>query len=267
MFRFKMWSSSFAYRAALLVVLLVPTVFALKAGDWKTCSQAGFCRRGRALSARAKEHQSWKSPYTVDAASIALASNQASFTAAVTSSIYPKIKFGLEVRIHKDGVVRVGMDEVDGLRKRYNEAASWALVEEPEISQDIQWTVGKNDVRAVYGPKKDIEVVVSFDPLKVVLLRNGKENVVLNGRGLLHLEHFRTKGVSEEIKPEDVPEEGLDVEDGVQQVIKVNPAAWFEGDSEDAWWEETFSSWTDSKPKGIFILHHFQQWLTIESRT
>jgi hypothetical protein len=144
------------------------------------------------------------------------------------------------------------MDEVDGLRKRYNEAASWALIAEPEISQNIHWTVGKKDVRAVYGPKKDIEVVVSFEPLKVVLLRKGKEQVVLNGQGLLHLEHFRTKGGSEEIMPEDVPEEGLDVEDEAQKVVKMNPAAWFEGDSEDDWWEETFSSWTDSKPKGIY---------------
>ena len=143
------------------------------------------------------------------------------------------------------------MDEVDGLRKRYNEAASWALIEEPEISQDIQWMVGKKDVRALYGPKKDIEVVVSFEPLKVVLLRKSKEQVVLNGRGLLHLEHFRKKGGSEEIKPEDIPEEGLDVEDEVQKVMKVGPTAWFEGDSEDAWWEESFSSWTDTKPKGI----------------
>ena len=155
------------------------------------------------------------------------------------------------------------MDEVDGLRKRYDEAASWALVGEPEISRDIQWTVRKSDVRAVYGTKKAIEVVVSFEPLKVALLRKGKEQVVLNGQGLLHLEHFRTKDNSENVKSDDVLQEGLDIEDGTQKVMKVKSAAWFEGDSEDAWWEETFSSWTDSKPKGSIhtdfhptIAHH-----------
>ena len=86
---------------------------------------------------------------------ITLASDQASFTAAVNSSIYPTVKFGLDVRIHKDGVSRVRMDEVGGLRTRYNEAASWALVSKPEISQDIQWTIGKKDVQAAYGPKEE----------------------------------------------------------------------------------------------------------------
>lgn len=149
--------------------------------------------------------------------------------------------------MHKDGVVRVRMDEVEGLRKRYDEAASWALIAEPEISQEIQWKVGKHDVRAIYGAKKDIEVVVSFEPLKVVLLRKGKEQVVLNGKGLLHMEHFRTKSVSEEPKPVDVPEAGE-----AQKVIEVNTATWFEGESEDGWWDETFLQWTDSKPKGEY---------------
>ena len=155
--------------------------------------------------------------------------------------------------MHKDGVLRVRMDEVEGLRQRYDGAADWALHAEPEISQDIQWTISNKDARAVYGEKNDIEVVVSFEPLKIVLFRNRKEQVVLNGQGLLHLEHFRTKGVTEELKPEDVPEEGLDIEDGAQQVLKPKTTTWFEGETEDAYWEETFSSWTDSKPKGICI--------------
>lgn len=152
--------------------------------------------------------------------------------------------------MHKDGVVRVRMDEVDGLRKRYDEAASWALIAEPEISREIQWTVGKRDVRAVYGPKKDIEVVVSFEPLKVVLLRKGKEQVVLNGKGLLHMEHFRAKGSSGEEKPKDTPGEGSDTGGEAQKVLEVRTAAWFEGDTEDGWWDETFLQWTDTKPKG-----------------
>jgi alpha 1,3-glucosidase len=179
-----------------------------------------------------------------------VASNKASFTATVLSSIYPSIKFGLEVQVHKDGVVRVRMDEVEGLRKRYDEAASWALIAEPEISQEIKWTVGKHDVRALYGTKKDIEVVVSFQPLKVVLLRKGKEQVVLNGKGLLHMEHFRTKGSSEEAKSVDAPEEGSSTNVEAQKVLEVRTAAWFEGESEDGWWDETFLQWTDTKPKG-----------------
>ncbi len=112
----------------------------------------------------------------------------------VKSSIYPEVKFKLDLQVLQDGVVRVRMDEVDGLRQRYNEASSWALISEPSVSKQVQWTVAKSDVRAVYGTKKDISVVVEFNPLKITLLRGGKEEIVLNGDGLLHMEHFRNKG-------------------------------------------------------------------------
>jgi alpha 1,3-glucosidase len=232
-----------------LAILLVNQSLAFKAHDFKTCSQSGFCRRGRALSARAKEAKSaWVSPYSVDHSSVVISRNQAVFTAAVKSSLYPNINFGLEVRIHEDGVARVRMDEVGGLRKRYDEAASWSLIAEPSISQNIKWVKGKKDIRAIYGEKKDIEVVVAYYPLRVSLLRNGREEVVLNGQGLLHMEHFRTKEASAE-QSETV--EGDNAADEAQNVIKAEkPNAWFEGNTEDALWEETFSTWTDSKPKG-----------------
>lgn len=232
---------------SVLFLFLLPATFALKTQDWKTCSQSAFCRRGRALSARAREASSWKSPYSVDPATVVIAPDRAAFTASVKSSLYPDIKFQLDLKVHEDGVVRVRMDEVDGLRKRYDEAASWALIAEPDVSKAIKWVVGKNEVRATYGMKQDISVTVKFDPLKVALLRNGQEEVVLNGGGLLHMEHFRTN--SPPAREEVDPEEGSDGDEPVQQVMEVNPRAWFEGE-EDGWWEETFLSWTDSKPKG-----------------
>ena len=238
-----------------LALLLVNESSAFKAHDFKTCSQSGFCRRGRALSVRAKEAKSsWVSPYSVDPSSVNISPNHAVFTAAVRSSLYPDIKFGLEVHIQDDGVARVRMDEVGGLRKRYDEAAAWALISEPVVSKDIKWTTGKKDTKAVYGDKKNIEVVVTHQPLRISLLRNGKEQVVINGQGLLHMEHFRNKveSATSTEKPAPEPEEGTEGGGESQKVFKVdNPRAWFEGDTEDALFEETFSSWTDSKPKGL----------------
>jgi alpha 1,3-glucosidase len=97
---------------AALLFYLIPSISAVKSQDFKTCSQSGFCRRGRALSARAKASASWKSPYSVDAASVSISSGQASFTADVKSSIYTDIKFGLEVRIHAR--VRIAIEEWEG---------------------------------------------------------------------------------------------------------------------------------------------------------
>jgi mannosyl-oligosaccharide alpha-1,3-glucosidase len=231
---------TFSSVSFLLLFTLFSQSLAVKHNDFKTCSQSGFCRRGRALAERPNMTPKWKSPYSIDASSVSVSSGQASFTAGIKSSLYPDIKFGLDVRVQEDGVVRVRMDEIDGLRKRYDEAAGWALIAEPAISHDISWTVGKKDVRATYGLKKDIEVVVEFQPLRVVLKRGGKEQVVVNGRGLLHMEHFRTKSDAKEVA------EGSES----QEPIQVNSRAWFEGDSDHGWWEESFGSHKDSKPKG-----------------
>jgi alpha 1,3-glucosidase len=245
---------------ALVVWISCTAVSAVKSGDFKTCSQAAFCRRGRALAERARKSESWKSPYTVDPTSVhvVVSASNASLVAAVKSSIYPEINFGLELRFYKDGVVRVRMDEVGGLRKRYDEAASWALVSEPAIDREPRWTVGKHDARVVYGPKKENEVAVTFNPLSITQLRNGKPQVVLNGQGLLHMEHFREKKITESEQPttDDAVPEGVEVVDAPQVVMKVNPASWFEGETEDGWWEESFLTWTDSKPKGWSLMPH-----------
>ncbi|KAF5365000.1 hypothetical protein D9757_011430 [Collybiopsis confluens] len=237
---------SVALFGVLSTFIWLPDAIAVKSHDFKTCSQSGFCRRGRALAARAEETTSWNSPYSIDPSSLIFSPDEALVSAAVKSSLYPDIKFSLELRIHEDGVVRVLMDEIDGLKQRYNEAADWALVSDPRLSKTINWTTGKKDLRAVYGDKKDIELVVQYDPLRVTLLRNKKEQIVLNGRGLLHMEHFRTE-TAKETSEEVASEEGGEG----QEVLQVeNVRAWFEGDTEDAYWSESFSSWTDSKPKG-----------------
>lgn len=47
--------------------------------------------------------------------------HQQAFTTSVHSSIYPNVKFVLDVNIHEEGIVRVQMDKEDGVGKRYNE--------------------------------------------------------------------------------------------------------------------------------------------------
>jgi alpha 1,3-glucosidase len=92
------------------------------------------------------------------------------------------------------------------------------------------------------------KLLLLISPLRLSLLRSGKEQIVLNGQGLLHMEHFRQK-VEQNSTEENPPVEG-DAEAGQAPLKVENPRAWFEGDTEDDYWEETFSSWTDSKPKG-----------------
>jgi len=161
----------------------------------------------------------------------------------VRSSLYPDIKFELDVRVHEDGVVRVRMDEKEGLRNRYDEAASWALLGEPVLSSSSKWSLGR-EAKVVYGENGQVEVTVEFEPLVVRMKRNGKDQVVLNGQGLLHMEHSRDKVKGMIGKVEDI----FVVKSGVKEDLPLSQRSWFEGDTEDGFWEEM--PWTDTKPKG-----------------
>jgi alpha 1,3-glucosidase len=235
----------------LSLVLLAAEALAVKKHDFKTCSQANFCKRGRELAARAQEASStWVSPYSVDTSSITISPSKSSFTAKVLSSIYPEITFELDVRAHEDGTFRIRMDEVDGLRKRYDETAKWALIREPTLSESISWKQTKKEIKAS-DARNGVELRVQYEPLRVSLHRGGKEEIVLNGRGLLHMEHFRLKdspAATPEVPPPAANEEGQVV---LENQTPVKPNAWFEGE-QDPIWDETFGSATDTKPKGVY---------------
>jgi len=230
------------------LLLLSAEAFAVKRHDFKTCDQSGFCKRGRALAKRAELSSTWKSPYSIDPSSVAISAQKSTFTASVLSSLYPEIKFELDVRAHADGTFRIRMDEVDGLRKRYDETSKWALVREPTLSQNITWKQTKKDMKAV-NAKTGVELRVHFEPLRIVLLRNGKEEVVMNGKGLLHMEHFRLKHQPADVE-RTVRAEGQS-EGGDQVVMEshANPREWFEGEEAPVW-EESFGGNTDTKPRG-----------------
>lgn len=232
-----------------LVLLLAAEALAVKRGDFKTCDQSGFCKRGRALASRAKEAAStWKSPYSIDPSSVAISAQKSSFTASVASSIYPEIKFELDVRAHEDGTFRIRMDEVDGLRKRYDETANWVLIKQPTLSEGIAWKQTKKDIKAL-NSQSGVELKIHFSPLRISMSRNGKEEIVINGNGLLHMEHFRLKDIPAPQQP--VEPQG----NGEGQVVLEPPVkgnAWFEGD-QDPVWEETWGGSLDTKPKGTYL--------------
>lgn len=230
----------------LVLAALAHPLLAAKDHDFKKCHQSGFCKRGRALSERAvATGTQWHSPYSVDSSSVGFSAEKSSLRAPVKSELYPGIKFELQVDILEDGVARVRLDEKDGLRQRYNEAASWALVTEPKLKPSgVSWSsFGSSGTKALFD---GVELRISYSPLQITLLRDGREEVVLNGRGLLHMEHHREKNL---LPPQ---------EEGDQAVIedadpKVNANAWFEGETEESYWEEKFNTWTDTKPKGAYI--------------
>ncbi|GAA5893633.1 uncharacterized protein JCM6883_003587 [Sporobolomyces salmoneus] len=232
----------------LLALNLISPTLAVKRGDFKTCDQSGFCKRNRQLADRATEAgKKWKSPYEIiDQPSF----ERGRLRASIANVLFPAIKFSLEVRFQKDGVARVLMDEVDGLRQRYNEAANWAVQSQPELAvddQEFKVDIGKERTSIKYAGGKH-EVKIEHKPVKVTFLRDGQPHIVLNERGLLNMEHFRVKTVGE--APEEVVVQDPDNPGEQRVIVKEDAFPGFLPENENGMWEETFNGKKDSKPKG-----------------
>lgn len=213
----------------------------VKHGDFKTCSQSGFCRRNRAIadSATAAGSQ-WVSPYELDVSSIIIGKGQMKGTIWKTvDGREEKIELPLLFSFYELGAARVQIDEAirqqgnivlrnDGKvrKERYNEAEKWALSEGLKLNSDAKFEILKEEgiSRVYYGGPNESEAVIKHKPFEVRFIRDGQVHIVLNERNLLNIEHWR---------PEPEPKEG---------------------DEDNGEWDETFGGATDTKPRGMFTL-------------
>jgi alpha 1,3-glucosidase len=238
----------------LAVGALAPAAFAVKSEDFKTCSQSSFCRRLRSIATRqAEAGNTFTSPYSVESCSTPR--DKASWTFPLKSSLYPEVNFELKLDIlaKGDGIARVRVDEVGSKTqwKRYDESARWALLDaEPELASLASVSVESPSASVTvlrYGPEGSrLSLQIEHSPLKITQLRAGKPQIILNDRGLFHMEHFRTKEQQEA--------EQVKVEEGGDQAAfaagqKID-RKWFEGEPDSELFEERFRKWTDTKPKG-----------------
>lgn len=228
---------------------------AVKRGDFKTCDQSGFCKRNRALADRSVEKgDSWTSPYSIRSPSFNASAG--SFTAEVGNALFPTISFSLEVRFQKDGVARILMDEVDGLRQRYNEAGMWAVQTEPILEREeggytLDITNERTSITYAEGRQ---EVIIRHSPILITFLRDGTPHIVLNQRGLFNMEHFRIKAVGGgETEGDELVIQGAHEGEDIV-VVKEEAFPGFSPENEDTMWEETFGGKTDTKPKGQYFV-------------
>ncbi|KAK4054515.1 glucosidase II [Microbotryomycetes sp. JL201] len=231
--------------ACLACVLHWPGVDAVKRHDFKTCQQSGFCRRNRALADRSNERKQWKSPYSLAEP----AYSNGRLTARVSNALFPNIKFKLDVTLHKDGTARVTMDEVDGLRQRYNEAAKWAIQAEPVLAadDDVHVRTSMDETTLTYSNGRH-KLVMQHSPILLTFYRDEQPHIVLNEKGLLNMEHFRVKQLGNE--PGEVVVQDADHPEEQKVIVKEEAFPGFLPKDEDGMWEESFGGNTDPKPKG-----------------
>lgn len=217
----------------------------VKHGNFKTCSQSGFCQRNRAFADNASaQSPSWSSPYRFESQSVSLSKGKLVGTVVKTTETNAEVRLPLVVSFLESGVARVTVDEerrVKGdielrhestIRKeRYNEAEKWAISGglTPGSSVEMIKDSEEGVTRVRYGPDQKFQAVIKHSPFQVDFLRDGEAHVQLNGKGYLNVEHWRPKVEKSE------SDSNPDADDSTD---------------DSTLWEESFGGNTDSKPKG-----------------
>lgn len=238
------WSASFIV-LSVFCCLFTPAV-SVKYENFKTCDQAGFCKRNRAYADAATASSSWEAPYRIDPESLTWKTGQLQGTILKTINANGEtVRLPLTISFLESGSARVVIDEEKrqkgdielrhnskARKERYNEAESWAIVGGLELSTTAR--EGRDGKKSIvnYGKEGQFVAIVKFSPFGIDFKRNGAIEVQFNDRGLLNMEQWRPKID----KPE--PKEGEET-----------PAAQT-GEDESTWWDESFGGNTDTKPRG-----------------
>ncbi|KAH9824657.1 family 31 glycoside hydrolase [Melampsora americana] len=251
------------HSAPLIVIYLCSIILpalSVRRGDFKTCDQASFCRRNRARATRAQSAEfspTWRSPYKVSEPPVWIAEER-TLRARLTNELYPQISFALNASFVSDseGTMRIKIDEVGGLRQRYNEADRWTLLRQPSLSSqdELQIKIGNEETVVDWGRSSEhghlYRFSLSYHPLLITLHKDDVPHIVLNERGLFNMEHFRQKSSGQD--PASL-QDGLNIHESSDGKVAppkdlIHPG--FKDVDEEGMWDETFGGRTDSKPKG-----------------
>ncbi|KAF1817541.1 glycoside hydrolase family 31 protein [Eremomyces bilateralis CBS 781.70] len=241
--------ASFVPFIVLLFYCFTP-VLTVKHENFKTCDQSGFCKRNRAYADTAEASSNWDSPYNLDPATISLSNGQLTGTVVKTiSRTGDSVRLPLTVTFLESGTARVTIDEEKrqkgdivlrhgskARKERYNEAERWTITggltpnKGAALSSDIQHGATK----VHFGPEGKFEAIITHAPFSLDFRRDGTSHILFNSRGLMNVEHWRTK---QEAPPE-----------GESSAAEADPAV--PPEDESTWWDESFGGNTDSKPRG-----------------
>ena len=235
---------------------------AVKEHDFKKCHQSGFCTRNRAFADHAFASSSWQSPYNIAPESASFKDGQ--YHAVILKTINESgetVRLPITVSFLESGTARVTVDEEKrqkgeielrhdskARKERYNEAEQWVIVGGTALDKEAKVDYeDKTQLTVKYGPSSKFEATIKLSPFSIDFKRDGSSQIKFNDQGLLNVEHWRPK--IEKPEPE---KEGQSIEENKAEEDKVEETKEEElkGEDESTWWDETFGSNTDTKPRG-----------------
>uniref|UniRef100_A0A6M2E1U1 Glucosidase II subunit alpha n=1 Tax=Xenopsylla cheopis TaxID=163159 RepID=A0A6M2E1U1_XENCH len=211
------------------IVVSLSFVFSVDRNNFKTCDKSSFCRRCRKVPPNQSPYELIVDTFNAKADSVE----------SVVLNRDNGVQFILQIFALQDNTFRVLMDEKSPLKPRYRVTdslkgtpATQALTIISKTPEAITLTSGGN------------KVVINTYPLKLDFYNEDILVTSFNAKGLLRIEHLRTKPIKEQ-SPETDNENPETKED--TQVPAVVPSI---EDEDPGSWEENFKEHHDSKPNG-----------------
>ncbi|VEU22614.1 DEKNAAC103466 [Brettanomyces naardenensis] len=203
----------------LLVILPVPSE-AVKDYLFKKCDQSGFCHRNRHFANEILEQgDSYQPRYSIDLATLQIDDQSGTVDGILLKQLNDGtyVDLSLKIAVITDHSLRLTVDEIDRdvrvggnvttpvNKVRYNEASTWAFDGKDPKQLKFTHELQSDSLILHYG---DYNAQIQLYPFKISLSYKGAEQLIVNERSLLNVEHYRTKVSEDDANSNDVaPEE------------------------------------------------------------
>ncbi|CAF3788669.1 unnamed protein product [Rotaria sordida] len=205
----------FLYLISFILILNIPSIENVDRQNFKTCDQSSFCRRQR-------KYKPDTTPYEVDLNSMKTI-DKGHLQFILLNTLKSNIKFQLDLYTLEHNSLRVKINEINPLRKRYE--VEYVLVGEPKLVDVTFKKTDNNQIEGRFG--ETAKFLLNAKPFRLDLFTNDIFVISVNSKNMFNFEHYRKKPGSD----------GAETENNTE-------------DNEDGMWEETFKSHHDSKPNG-----------------
>ncbi|XP_061756153.1 neutral alpha-glucosidase AB isoform X2 [Nerophis ophidion] len=229
-----------------LAVSLTATL-AVDRANFKSCDQSAFCKRQRAL-------KPGESPYRALLETMELTNTRLTLQLKNDKN---KVRLLLELYRLQGNITRVKINELKPLKPRYE--VPDVLIREPPTEPLSLLSQDENGVVLSLGVDSQ-RVIVSARPFRLDIMQGRDVLLSLNSRGLLAFEHLRLRkdtfftlitstfasvwDIVKSVLSRQADGEAEDASLANEEEAVVNEK------DEEGMWEETYKSFTDSKPNG-----------------
>ncbi|XP_074594644.1 neutral alpha-glucosidase AB-like [Brevipalpus obovatus] len=211
------------YLFGLIVISTISFISCVDKSKWKTCNESGFCRRNRNIKGKPNK-------WIVEKDSIKPHYNKLGVEAILKNELTGVLlRLELNSALQDGSVLHMRINEAHPGRERFDPRE--ALVGEIEYTKLTIDKKSDKDVTIKFGPSEaQYTALVNLNPFRIDIFSGDKLVISANAREFLKFEHYRKKPVKEETNDLD-------------QDLKTE-------EDEDGGWEESWGSFTDSKPFG-----------------